>query len=83
MAIYKKDCERNQCGGVANDFTGKVCADVKVQANVGFAKCEFSFRADGTSCGGAERQKVIVNKGEDSNGAEQSEDSRFFALNCF
>ncbi|USP82885.1 hypothetical protein yc1106_10159 [Curvularia clavata] len=95
MVIYNNGSEGDQCGGVANDFsgksslcqrldgvTGKVCADVKVQANVGFAKCDFSFRSDGTSCGGAERQKVTANKGEDSDGVKLFDDVKFVAINC-
>jgi hypothetical protein len=95
LVIYNNGSEGDQCGGVANKIdgkgsqcrrldgvTGKICADAKVQAHVGFTKCEFSFRTEGTSCGGTERQKVTVDKGEDSNGVKLSDDVKFVAINC-
>jgi hypothetical protein len=95
MVIYNNGQEGDQCGGVANNFngknslcqrldgvTGKVCADLKVQANVGFAKCEFQFKADGTSCGGNVQKTVTVEKGKDSNGVSLEDDVKFVQINC-
>ncbi|KAF2807076.1 uncharacterized protein BDZ99DRAFT_465800 [Mytilinidion resinicola] len=95
MVIYNDGTSKNQCGGTPNNFkgtgsiceglggvVGKICADLKVQANVGFAKCDFSFRADGNSCGGKERENVSVKKGHDSNGVKLSDDVRFVSIDC-
>lgn len=95
MVIYNNGNTDDQCGGTPNEFSGKsslcqgltgvvgkICADVKVSANVGFAKCEFSFRADGSNCGGTERQAVTVNKGDSSNRVKLSDDVKFVSINC-
>jgi len=95
MVIYNNGPKGNQCGGVANKFdgkgnlcqgltgvVGKLCADVKLEVNAGFAKCDFSFRADGTHCGGKEREHVSVHKGKDSNGVKLSDDVRFVSISC-
>lgn len=95
MVIYNNGKPGDQCGGVANNFngknslcqglggvTGKVCADLKVQANMGFAQCEFNFKGDGSSCGGNVQKKVTVHKGKDSNGVKLSDDVRFVQINC-
>jgi hypothetical protein len=95
MVVYNGGSDTNQCGGTANNFSGtsslcqgltnvvgKICADVKVQANVGIASCTFSFRADGSNCGGTERQSVKVDAGKDSNGVKLSDDVRFINIDC-
>ncbi|KAF1939448.1 hypothetical protein EJ02DRAFT_456951 [Clathrospora elynae] len=95
MVIYNNGKPEDQCGGVANNFngksnlceglggvTGKICADLKVQANVGFASCEFNFKADGTSCGGDSLKKTTVDKGKDSNGVVIPDNVRFVSVTC-
>ncbi|KAH7127223.1 hypothetical protein B0J11DRAFT_505927 [Dendryphion nanum] len=96
MVIYNDGNPGDQCGGVANNFDGKgsvcykldgvkgkVCADLKVEANFGFAKCDFSFRADGNNeCGGNEQKKVTVDKGKDSNGVSLGDTVKFILIDC-
>jgi hypothetical protein len=95
IVIYNGGSDTNQCGGTANNFSGtsslcqgltnvvgKICADVKVQANVGIASCTFNFRADGFNCGGTKRQSVKVDAGKDSNGVNLSDDVRFINIGC-
>jgi hypothetical protein len=95
MVIYNNGQEGDQYGGVPNEFhakgslcqgvtgaVGKVCADLKVNMNVGFAKCDFAFKKDGTSCGGEEIKKVTVEKGKDNNGVQLTDEVRFVQVNC-
>lgn len=95
MVIYAGSSNGGQCGGTPNNFAGtgnlcehllgvqgKLCADLKVGANIGFAKCEFNFKADGTSCGGSSLKDVTLNKGTDNNGVSLSDQVRFVSITC-
>lgn len=84
----------DQCGGVSNqvvgkkeglcsalgDLAGKICTDVKVGANIGVAKCDFSFKSGG--CSGSEENHITVYAGQDSNGVSLTDQVRFVSVTC-
>ncbi|KAL6693498.1 hypothetical protein J3F84DRAFT_380967 [Trichoderma pleuroticola] len=96
LLVMYSNGKDNQCGGTRSESTGKkfgsclglsklsgkLCADIKVGANIGVAKCDFSFRYDGTTCGGGENDHETVYAGKDSNGVKLSDSVKFVSVTC-
>lgn len=94
LVLYNEGENGGQCGGTSEEHSGgsgvclgwqtatKLCADLKVAANVGIASCSFSFKYDGDNCSGANDKTETVSAGEDSNGVSLTDDVKFVSITC-
>ena len=93
IVIYNNGKLGDQCGGVANTFTGKgslcqglvgtvgkLCAGAKVGVNLPFVTCEFKFKEAGEDCGGDEVEKISLKPGERTDGVNLSDEVKFVQI---
>ncbi|KAK2763324.1 hypothetical protein FQN54_009960 [Arachnomyces sp. PD_36] len=94
LVLYNEGENGGQCGGTSEEHTGgsgvclgwqtatKLCADLKVTANLGIASCSFSFKYDGDNCSGDNSKTETVEAGKDSNGVPLTDDVKFVSIEC-
>ncbi|KAK8108669.1 hypothetical protein PG984_014470 [Apiospora sp. TS-2023a] len=96
MVIYNGGKKGEQCGGGSpNEFhqkgsicqrieglAGAICADLKLNLELGYQKCEFNFKLPGDNCGGEVVKKVTVQRGKGEDGVDLNDQVKFVSVTC-